>query len=157
VRTGAVDDATDLFATRLGTSVTGCWASPSYVKKHGAPQTPADLASHECILVGGSTHGGWRFQSGSREQVVEVTGRVRVDSFRVGRALAAEGVGIMRTSRIFADSQVASGELVPLLERYWPKVPLFAVHAGPSPAPPKVRAFIDLAREVIGNRLAAFA
>jgi DNA-binding transcriptional LysR family regulator len=156
IRTGAPDDASDLYATRLGTSITGCWASPAYVKANGAPETPAELLAHACIVVGtGPTT--WVFQSGAREQRVAISGRVRVDSLRVARDIAARGVGIVRTARLVADPSVASGELVPILEKYWVKVPLFAVHAGPNPPPPKVRAFIELARAAVSRRLEAYA
>src|SRR5206468_3637194 len=116
IRTGAPDDASDLYATRLGTSITGCWASPAYVKANGAPETPAELVSHACIVVG-SGPVTWSFQSGAREQRVAVASRVRVDSLRVARDIAARGVGIVRTARLVADPGVASGELVPILEK----------------------------------------
>ncbi len=157
VRTGAIDDATDLFATRLGTSITGCWASPAYLRANGAPETPAELTQHSCIVVGAAPHATWTFQSGSREQRVAVSGRLRVDSFRLARSLAALGAGVVRTARLFADPFVETGELVPVLERWWTKTPLHAVHAGPNPPPPKVRAFVDLARGAIGARLARYA
>jgi DNA-binding transcriptional LysR family regulator len=48
---------------------------------------------------------------------------------------------------MFGDPWVASGHLVPILEKHWPTVPIFAVHAGPNPPPPKVRAFIALVRD----------
>src|SRR5262249_34651079 len=132
VRTGTLDDATDLFGTRLGTSVTGCWASRGYVRAHGAPETPAELAHHACIVGAAAPQATWTFRSGARELRVAVPGGVRVDSFRLARSLAVLGTGILRTARLFADPLVESGELVPILERFWTKTPLHAVHAGPN-------------------------
>jgi DNA-binding transcriptional LysR family regulator len=153
LRAWPLDDANDLFAVRLGTSRTGCWMSPAYEKARGAPKIPADLATHECIVVGSATAPVWTFRTGGREQRITVNGRMRTDSFRIARDLAVLGAGIVRTARMFAEPAVVSGELVPVLERYWPDTPLHVVHAGANPPAPKVRAFIALARKAV-DRLA---
>jgi len=77
LRAWSLEDATDLFATRLGSSTTGCWASPAYLEARGTPRAPKDLASHECILVGEATTGTWTFGAGARQERVEVGGRAR--------------------------------------------------------------------------------
>jgi DNA-binding transcriptional LysR family regulator len=82
-----------------------------------------------------------------------VSGRVRVDSFRVARDFAARGAGLLRTARVFAEPLVVAGTLVPVLARNWTTTPLFAVHAGPNPPAPKVRVFIELARAVVSRLL----
>ena len=154
LRAWSLEDATDLFETRLGSSTTGCWASPAYLEARGTPRAPKDLASHECILVGEATTGTWTFGAGARQERVEVGGRARVDSFRLARALAVRGAGVLRAARLFAEPLVASGALVPILERHWPETPVHAVHARGAPPPPKVRAFVDLARAIVGRVLA---
>jgi DNA-binding transcriptional LysR family regulator len=157
LRAWPVEDASDLFAARLGESTTGCWASPAYVRAHGTPGSPADLASHDCIVVGSASRVVWSFggrghsDGGGAGKRVTVTGRVRVDSFRLARDLAVRGAGIVRTARLMAQPLVASGELVPVLERWWPRTPLHAVHAGPNPPPPKVRALIELTRVAVAR------
>ena len=67
--------------------------------------------------------------------------------------MAVLGMGIVRTARIFGDAHVASGELVPVLENQWPDTPIHAVHAGANPPSPKVRAFIEIARQTVGRVL----
>lgn len=145
LRASRLDDSSDLFAVRLGTSVTGCYAAPSYLRVHGTPQTPGDLAAHSCILVAARTR--WHL----RDEVVAVNGRVRVDNFRLARALAARGVGIVWVAQGFVKALVDEGKLVPVLERFWAKTPLFAVHASGPPLPPKIRAFIELAKVAVGR------
>jgi DNA-binding transcriptional LysR family regulator len=145
LRASALDDATDVFAVRIGTSTSGCFASPKYLRDRGTPKSPAELASHDCILVSARTE--WKL----RDRTVRVSGRLRVDNFRVARDLAARGAGIVWVAKSFADAMVDAGELVPILERHWSTTPIFAVHAGGSPPPPKVRAFIDLAKRVVGR------
>ncbi len=149
LRASALDDASDLFAQRLGTSTSGCYASPRYfASPRTMPKTPSDLAEHECILVGDRAR--WTFRgSGGRDIAVDVTGRLRVDNFRVARDAAALGAGIVRVATVFAEPLVSAAELVPVLERYWVSAPVFAVHAGPNPPAPRVRAFIDAARTAV--------
>jgi DNA-binding transcriptional LysR family regulator len=153
LRAASLDDASDLFATRLGTSTTGFYASPAYLHANGTPETPADLASHTCILV--ASRNKWRVRVGTRDEFVPVNGRVRVDSFRLARSLAVRGCGIVSSAYVFARALIEAGELVPILERHWTKTPIFAVHAAGSPAPPKIRAFIDLAKIAVARVLPA--
>jgi DNA-binding transcriptional LysR family regulator len=151
LRAWPVEDASDLFAVRLGESTTGCWASPAYLRARGMPASPADLASHDCIVVGSAARVVWIFGGRGHGERVTVTGRVRVDSFRLARDVAVGGAGIVRTAQLMAEPLVAAGELVPVLERWWPRTPLHAVHAGPNPPPPKVRALIELTREAVAR------
>jgi len=157
LRARRLDDANDIFAIHLGTSITGCYASPSYLEQNGVPTTLAELSKHECILVGTRSPATWTFASGTEprddttraqpdECVVSVSGRVRVDSFRIARAIAVRGAGVLRAARAFAEPLVKAGDLVPLLERYWWRTPIYAAHAGPNPPTPKVRAFLELVR-----------
>src|SRR5581483_11605424 len=48
LRAWPLDDASDLFAVRLATSVTGIYASRAYLQARGTPRVPADLAKHDC-------------------------------------------------------------------------------------------------------------
>jgi DNA-binding transcriptional LysR family regulator len=155
LRATAGDDGMDLFAVRIGTSTTGCWASPKYIAARGEPRTPEELRTHECLLVGSTRAMTWSFKNQTREVRVPVMGRTRLDSLRLARDLAARGVGIVRVPRLFVEPLAKSGALVPVLERHWPTTPLYAVHASGNPPPPKVRAFIDLARKVVGRKIKA--
>jgi DNA-binding transcriptional LysR family regulator len=147
LRASSIDDASDLYAVRLGTSTTGFYASPAYLAEHGTPQTPAELAAHSCLLVSGRAQ--WRMRIGAREELVGVSGRVRVDSFRLARSLAARGVGVVSSALMFAQPLIDSGELVPILERHWIRTPIYAVHASGRPPPPKIRAVIELAKIMV--------
>jgi DNA-binding transcriptional LysR family regulator len=155
LRAAELDDATDLFAVRLGVSVSGCYASPGYVAARGMPKTPSDLAEHDCVLVGARAKDTWTFRAGGEPLEHPVAGRARVDNFRVARDLAAAGAGIVRVASVFADPLVARGDLVPVLEPHWLSVPVYAVHAGPNPPTPNVRAFIDAARTAVADTLGA--
>lgn len=53
IRIGALEDSS-LVARRLATNRRVLCASPDYLRRHGAPRTPAALAQHECLLLVGS-------------------------------------------------------------------------------------------------------
>jgi DNA-binding transcriptional LysR family regulator len=57
-RIGPLQDSS-LIARPLGMAMTGCCASPAYLRERGTSRTPEELRSHDCILVE---------QSGSREE-----------------------------------------------------------------------------------------
>lgn len=155
LRAGLLDDASDLFATRLGANIAGCWASPAYTARRGVPRVPADLADHECVVVGMKSQATWSFRKGSREERIEVTGRARVDTSPLALELAVRGVGIVRAATPLAGPFVSSGALVPILEPYWIDTVFHAVHGGPHPPPPKVRVFLDLAKKVAASLFGA--
>ncbi len=151
LRQGPLPDAADLFAVRLGTSITGYYASPRYLEARGAPRRLADLLAHDCVMVAGEGTATWSFRErgreGAHEVSIELAPRVRVNDYRIAGALAAAGAGIARLAKFYAAPRVAAGELAPVLEAAWPRVSVFAVHTSVSPAPPKIRAFTDLARQ----------
>src|SRR5512132_3687854 len=61
VRIGVLTDSS-LVARRLGTTRAVACASPAYLAQHGEPETPEDLASHNCLLYAYlATANVWRF------------------------------------------------------------------------------------------------
>jgi DNA-binding transcriptional LysR family regulator len=149
LRASTLEDATDIYAQKLGASTTGCWVSPGYAAAHGTPKTPAELVDHACIVTGPPPFR-WAF---ARDVSVTVSGRLHLDNFRVARDAAARDAGVLRTAAVFARPLAMRGELVPILERWWPSVPIYAVHAGPTPASPGVRAFIAAAKKAVARVL----
>ena len=148
LRARRLDDADDIYAIPLGVSVTGCYASPAYLARRGVPTTPTDLTRHDCIVTGLRDSATWTF---TRDDV-RIHGRIRVESFRLARSLAARGAGILRTATVFAAPLVDAGELAPLLQPHWPSTPIYAAHVGkPSP---KLRVFLALVREAAARALA---
>lgn len=153
IRSGPVESASDLYAVKLATSLKGHYASPAYLAEHPAPTQPVDLERHRCVVVGPASNDAWTFVSGGHESVVQVTPVLRVDSYRLARSAAVLGVGVVRLPHFNAQRLVESGELVPVLERYWPRISVYAVHAAGVPAPPKIRAFLDRAKKAFALRL----
>src|SRR5579862_7191361 len=80
IRIGYLPGATAV-ARRIGVSHRLLVASPSYVRRAGAPKTPADLASH-ALIVGPASRGpeGWAFRKDGKATSVRVVGRLTVSA-----------------------------------------------------------------------------
>jgi len=123
-------------------------ASPRYLKKYGAPATPADLHHHRCInwrQLGSDKLYEWMFckKNGARFTVV-VDGPMIVSDRSLALAAAVQGVGITIVPAPTARRLVASGKLVSLLEQWkfsYAGWHLFYPRQRHTPA--TVRAFVD--------------
>src|SRR5687767_3654410 len=62
VRVGDLPDSS-LVSIRLADNRRRCVATPEYLKRHGAPKTPAELSKHRCLLLSSesSQPRGWVF------------------------------------------------------------------------------------------------
>jgi len=150
IRMGELDDSS-FGARKLATLPRMLVASPAYLKTHGTPKTPADLAAHDCIFGPRSfCRERWSFDRGGAEISVDVRGRISTDSGPGSFASALAGLGIAIVSIVMAGPELRAGALVPLLPRY--RLPPIDIHAvfpgGPRPSA-KVRALVDhLAEEL---------
>src|SRR5271155_1715906 len=81
IRLGNLPESS-LVARKLYALTTVVCASPVHLEKHGAPQTPTDLAAHNCLVYDYVTPQNiWNFvdQSGKEERV-HVSGRFQATS-----------------------------------------------------------------------------
>ncbi|APR80718.1 Transcriptional regulator, LysR family protein [Minicystis rosea] len=143
-----------LVARPLGQSRRVVCAAPSYLARKGAPKTPSDLRSHECITFNfRRSRIGWPFVAGGRELEQRVSGRLQVNNGETMRQMALAGVGIARLGLFHVAADIESGALVPLLEAYNPGdlEMIHAVYVGGGQIPRRVRAFIDHLAEALAR------
>lgn len=120
-------------------------AAPSYISARGEPSTPADLATHDCIVQHGSFGGeSWRFRRNKTVTSVDVPARLWINSAPGVLAATVAGLGIALGTRVMAGKELRNGQLMPLLETYnLEPAEVYAVFpAGPRPSA-KVRAIVD--------------
>ncbi len=128
-------------------------AAPSYLKRRGAPQKPADLLQHDCICMRFAPSGeswAWELERGKRTWRVPVRGSVTTNNFDLMRVLAVvAGVGLLYALEPTIADELARGHLRVVLEQYAPAVPgLFLYFPSRAQVSPALRAFVDVAREV---------
>ncbi|MBY8978333.1 LysR family transcriptional regulator [Rhodobacteraceae bacterium NNCM2] len=119
LRFGAVTDSS-LRSRNIGQFRRIVCAARSYLDKHGTPQTPNDLAQHNCLIMrfGTSLDNVWRFGSGASAQEVTVRGDKVVNDGYLVRRWAVAGHGIILKSELDVGQDLASNRLVALLEDY---------------------------------------
>jgi DNA-binding transcriptional LysR family regulator len=121
-------------------------ASPAYLAQRGMPQTPGDLADHDCLVFSdapGSAE--WRFtEDGKAGRKIRISGRLWMNSLDALATAAKQGAGIVRVPSWQAEADLAAGHLVRLLADYEPApVPLHLMFQPSRLASPKIRAFVD--------------
>jgi DNA-binding transcriptional LysR family regulator len=85
--------AEGLAATSLGKPPVILCATPAYLRDHGKPQQPADLAAHAVLVPGHHVHQ-LRLQRGSQQAQIPLTPRLVVNDPSVVHAATAAGSGI---------------------------------------------------------------
>lgn len=137
LRAGKLDDSS-LIARRLAQSDLGLFASPEYLRRHGAPKKVDDLSKHELVLFRSRTaKQRVRLEStAGEEREVQLHGQVSVDDLSFVRGLVLGGVGLgllpiffmevrafgQRLERVLPDWRVAGGgvHLVMPAQKYVP-------------------------------------
>jgi DNA-binding transcriptional LysR family regulator len=145
VRIGQLSDST-LVARHVGEMRRIAVASPSYLKEHGEPKTPAALASHAAIQFGSSlASSDWRFLEDGREVRVNYAPRFITNSADAAVQHAEAGVGVTRVLAYQAADAIKRGTLKIVLAAYeLPPLPLHIVYPTSRLLSAKVRTFIDL-------------
>lgn len=114
----------DMIAVRIGPD----WrlvavASPGYFAAHGLPQHPQDLVRHVCINMRHETAGGlyaWEFEKDGQELRVRVSGQLAFNNSYAMIDAAVNGYGIAYVPGDIVERQIASGELVQVLDDWSP-------------------------------------
>ena len=154
IRIGTLTDSS-LVARRLASTQSIACASPAYLAEHGEPETPEDLAAHDCLVYSYlSTANVWRFTApDGREIPVAVKGTFRINNGIVLAEAAAAGHGILTSPTFYVGPMVRSGRLRRILARYsLPALGIHAVYPQTSHVPPKVRAFVDFLVQRFGRK-----
>ncbi|KHK57865.1 LysR family transcriptional regulator [Ralstonia sp. A12] len=128
-------------------------ASPNYLRQHGAPQTPAELARHNCIGIrqGSDAYGVWRLSSGKarksdgrRTETVHVRGNLTTNDGEIAVNWALEGHGIVMRAEWDIARYLQSGRLVQVLPQYaTPEADIYAVYHQRHQLSSRIRLFVD--------------
>jgi len=126
-------------------------ASPAYLRRHGAPRTPQDLAKHNCLATDFAMNWDYRAPDG-KSGSVRIAGRYACDNWEVLREWALAGLGIALKSTWDVRRHLEDGSLVSLLPGYTfaSDVAIYAVYPHRRHLPAKTRAFIEFLAESFG-------
>jgi DNA-binding transcriptional LysR family regulator len=157
IRFGEPPDAR-VIARRLAANRRLLCAAPSYLARHGAPKTPADLVHHACIAIrqGDEAYGAWRLSTGSgrhRTEQVKVRGHLTTNDGEIAVNWALDGHGILMRAEWDIARHLRSGRLVPVLPQWQtPEADIYAVWPQRQQLSVRVRAFVDFIAASFGSR-----
>lgn len=116
--------AKDMIATRIGPDLRmAVVGSPAYFDRRPIPNTPQDLADHQCINLRLLSNGGlyaWELEKDGRELRVRVEGQLAFNNVQmiVRAATAGFGLGFIMENQV--EAHLADGRLVRVLEDWCP-------------------------------------
>lgn len=144
VRIGALEDSS-LIARKIADYKYVLCASPDYLKTHGAPKHPNDLAEHTCIVNAAiSPTNSWEFIIDGQHTSVTVKPRARVNAARPIRSMVRSGHGIGLCLMPTVEADLAAGKLVRILEKFEAyDRGVFVIYPHSRHLAAKVRAFVD--------------
>ena len=127
--------------------------APAYFKTHAVPRRPSDLVNHDCInyrMGSTGTFYAWEFARRGKEQQVAVKGRFACNDGPTMVHAAVAGLGLVYMQEQTLRPHVERGELQIVLEDYAvSEAGFFLYFPRRAGIQPKLRAFIDVAREVL--------
>ncbi|RKP49031.1 LysR family transcriptional regulator [Trinickia fusca] len=120
-------------------------AAPGYLREHGTPRSPTDLAQHRCLGHTVWNHRtAWRLRDDEAEFVWPVNGRFLSNDGHALRAAAVGGAGLLLQPEVLVAEDLACGRLVRVLEEFAPVPrPVYLVYLPDARPRPKVRTFVD--------------
>jgi DNA-binding transcriptional LysR family regulator len=158
IRIAHLEDSS-LTAVRVGEVRRVICAAPAFLKQHGRPKKPADLAGAKLVaFANGIAPDPWIFvdapaRAGRRESMVPKAHLV-ANSNDVTIAAAEAGHGLVRALSYQVVPQLRAGTLEIVLAGYEePPLPIHVVHIAGRRASARVRSFVDFAVERLRKAL----
>ena len=144
IRIGELPDSS-LTAIRVGLVRRVMFASPEYIKKHGLPKRPEDIANHQLIKsTSVETSQEWAFQENGVPLSVRAEPRLRMNTNDAVIELALRGWGISRLMSYQVAPYLADGRLRAILEPFeMPPMQVHVIHQEGRMVSAKVRSFVD--------------
>ncbi len=154
IRVGQLEDSR-LICKRLGSAKRRIYASPGYVKRHGAIDSVAMLC-HCNFLLMSSVHsdGKCLLQAGDEQRELSITPHLLVDDFSILYNAVLDGVGVAILPDYMCEEGINNGELINILPEWgMADIDIYALYPQHRANIPKVAAFLDFIVDLFKQRL----
>lgn len=137
--------SSSLISRKLSSTRMILCASPTYLREHGTPAHPSEIASHAVLTYTLLSMGdSWEFEGPQGRVTVNVTPRMRANSGETCCAAALKHQGIVLQPSFLVGAYLKSGALVEVLSQYRSiELGIYAVYPTRKHVTPKVRLLID--------------
>ncbi len=145
LRVGDLEDSS-LIGRRLAANRRVLAAAPTYLAARPAPQRPADLAAHNCLVY---TYRAQRYDwhlidERGQECSVSVAGNLETNNPMMLHAAALGGLGVILSPLWLIGPDIKAGRLQRLLpDHHWPDSAIQAVYPPGRHLSARVRSFVD--------------
>jgi DNA-binding transcriptional LysR family regulator len=153
IRVGDMPDSS-LVSVRMADNRRLCVATPEYLRSHGTPQQPSELARFDCLTLSSdaSQTRGWAFRIDGEVQHFRPGGPLDCSDGQVLHDWCLAGYGIAWRSTWEVEAEIAAGRLVAVLQDYdAPANGIFAVFPQRKHLPLRVRLWIDFLKHSYGQ------
>ncbi len=151
IRTGAMIDPRLVWVPIAQRQLILC-AAPSYLERHGTPETIADLNGHSCLA---GTSASWKFKVAGDSREFSPKGRWRCNSGPAVLDAAIAGMGICQLPDFYVRRPLSTGALVPVLEGIAPDdETIFAAYPSRRHLLPKVHLLVEMFKQELPKALA---
>lgn len=142
-----------LVARPLTTTRLIACASPAYLARHGAPQTPADLRGHQVLgYAYAATGDTWHFRDGGRDVQVRTQPVLRSNNGDLLLEAAEQGLGLVLHPGFLVAESLRAGRLRRVLAGFeTPALTVHAVYPAREFLPAKTRVFVDFLVEAFAG------
>jgi DNA-binding transcriptional LysR family regulator len=148
VRAGALRDSS-LVARSLGTVKSYLVATPAFLRRHGAPKSPDEIARFDCVVFG-PDRAGWMLTREGKTTTVNVKARLLVNDFEFLEEAARSGLGITMLPLFRCVEELRNKTLRRVLPEWCTsEFPLHALYPSTRHLSPTVKAFLDHLREAM--------
>ncbi len=143
IRSGDLPDSA-LVARKFAQTMTILVATPQFLTRHGAPESPEDLERFRSIVfVERGSVQPWCFGSGADVKRIVPTGVFRTSDIEQMRIGVLEHLGIAQAPAWLFAAELREGTVLRLLTSYERTVPILAVRPASRRLSTKVRVFIE--------------
>jgi DNA-binding transcriptional LysR family regulator len=145
IRTRRVEADSSITIRRLAETRRLLAASPDYIEKHGTPQSPDELKSHDLLLY--TLADNWSeltFKRGGETATVPVSGMINSNDGQIIVKAGLDGLGIMAQPTYIIQEHLDSGRLVRVLDEWdLPRLTMSIAFPTRAHLPARTRLFID--------------
>ncbi|UIN54797.1 LysR family transcriptional regulator [Pseudomonas kribbensis] len=144
LRIGDLNDS-GMIARRIGTTHRLTVATPDYLRRQGHPQSPQDLAQHNCLQFNLlSTQNLWTYEKDGQHHDVRIQGNAQSNNSEAIREMVLGGLGISLSPVWLFSEDLKAGRVIALLQDYQTRsLPIHAVSPVNRRQSARVNAFVD--------------